>query len=588
MDNLKSMTQVWVSLGRQFDVHPRSIETFVKRVEGEGRQFLYKDLSQLGRDFNRSLIGGESFNTTARFGLAPNGLYPKFLSELFSQVIDNEGLIKLDASATIIQRIRQLTLLYYKVKVPHDEITVLEAVRSFVERDRGLDRPLPPEAASRKATKLIGRLLRGLDPFSTVPRHSSGSTSCRTPNCDKYHSFRFIPRLHAVFPYECNFFLTLTHLTDSLESLLECEVIEDPPARIVAVPKDMRGPRLICCEPREHQFIQQGLMRALYKRVENHYLTKGYVNFTDQEVNRELTLKASETQEWATLDLKDASDRVRWDLVQRLFPLDWVVAFDACRTRFVETGGETTYGPMRKFAPMGSSVCFPVEALVFWSLLHSHLGCEVFVYGDDIILPTARAEEAIHILEYFDLKVNVQKSCYKTPFRESCGIDCWNGHDVSYVKASMEFDTTRKSVKTKRGRKLYQTMASFKSEISWVDFVNNLAETFDWDLGNHVRGIVDEAFGPHYCTTRGLPLTYRCGYRSSNMAFFVHNYNEQLQRWEALLPDVDTLKTACRTEDEFARNELFRLMLTGWNDTHVVGEYAEPNRIRKKYRWRPI
>jgi hypothetical protein len=608
MDNLKSMTQIWVSLGRHYNVHPRSLETFEKRVEGEGRQFLYKELTQLGRDFDRALIGGESFNTTARFGLVSDESYPVFLQELFKQVLDHDGAVRVDAPATIIHQIRQLTLLYYKVKVPHSEEAILEAVTGFVERDMGLNRLLPPPASTRKARGLIGRVLLGLDPFSTVPRHGSGSTSCRTANQDKYHSFRFIPRLDAVFPYDEFFFYNKTHFADSLQSLLDAEVIEEPTARIVAVPKDMRGPRLICCEPREHQYIQQGLMRAIYKRVEHHPLTRGYVNFRNQEVNRTLTLEASRTQKWATLDLKDASDRVRWDLVQDLFPGNWVKALDACRTRFVQVDEKTTYGPMRKFAPMGSAVCFPVEALIFWSLLRSHLGCDVYVYGDDIILPTARAEEAMHILEVYDLQVNAQKSCYKTPFRESCGIDCWAGQDVSYVKARTEFN------------------ASLESETSWVDFVNNIAKTEGWDLGHRLRNIVDRFWEePHYCYSggvyvpgreqevfnlqsdpiRSLPLAYNCEPQAINSACFLHREERDLQRREALLPCIESIKTACRTHHKFHWNEMMRreLVVVGdrqnkgdsslddifFNESfYTVGEYAEPNRTHKKYRWRPV
>jgi hypothetical protein len=576
MDNLKSMIQIWINLGRQFGVHPRTLMTFERRAECEGRQFLYQDLSQLGRDFDRFLIGGEPFNTTARFRRVKGACYPKFMSELFKLCMDKEGNINLDMPAQTIKRIRQLLLLYYKVKVPHHEDDIQKAINSFMERDKGLCRPLPPKESTRKARKLLGRLLDGLDPFQSRPRHGSGATACRTPNHDKYHSFRFLPRLHEAFPYEEFFFYNFTHLCDSLESLLDAEVVAEPSARIVAVPKDMRGPRLICCEPREHQYIQQGLMRDLYDRVENHPLTSGFVNFTNQEVNRDLTLEASENQEWCTLDLKDASDRVRWDLVRELFPGDWVRALDACRTRFVDVGGGKLFGPLRKFAPMGSAVCFPIEALVFWSLLYSHLNasshrkCDVYVYGDDIILPTARAEEAISLLEVYDLKVNVQKSCYRTPFRESCGIDCWMGHDVSYVKARMEFDS------------------STLSETSWVEFVNNISTQYGWTVGHLIRSIVDEVFGPHYCTTSGAALTYECKPRASNNAFFKHRWNPDLHRVEALIPCITTAQTVCRDSEEFHWNEILRSRLTGWSDNYTIGSYAEPNRSHKKYRWRPI
>jgi hypothetical protein len=56
------------------------------------------------------------------------------------------------------------------------------------------------------------------------------------------------------------------------------------------------------------------------------------------------------------------------------------------------------------------------------------------IYGDDVIVPTACAEDAIETLESFGLKVNVDKSCYRGFFRESCGVDAFLGEDVTPVR----------------------------------------------------------------------------------------------------------------------------------------------------------
>jgi hypothetical protein len=148
-------------------------------------------------------------------------------------------------------------------------------------------------------------------------------------------------------------------------------------AKVVLVPKDSRGPRLISAEPLEYQWIQQGVGRSIVAHLEAHHLTKGRVNFTHQEVNRRLAQESSATLELATLDLKDASDRVSLELVRRVFKNtpELVRALEAIRT-------DATLLPdgrvqsLKKFAPMGSAVCFPVEAFVFWAILTASIPCD--------------------------------------------------------------------------------------------------------------------------------------------------------------------------------------------------------------------
>jgi hypothetical protein len=78
-----------------------------------------------------------------------------------------------------------------------------------------------------------------------------------------------------------------------------------PQARVCLVPKDSRGPRIISCEPAELMFIQQGIMRKLYSHLETHHLTAGQINFTDQSINRNLALLASNAKEtWPRLTFR--------------------------------------------------------------------------------------------------------------------------------------------------------------------------------------------------------------------------------------------------------------------------------------------
>lgn len=611
MDSLKSTYPLWVSLAESFRVDPRDIAQFSRRAECEGPQFVLDELTQLGRSFMHTVTTGEAFIVKGRFRTQKGTQLPRFLYTLFSKVLSDEGHLWAHLDPRYIKQIRQLTLLYYKLEIPHEQYTVDKAVEAFIKRDLELgdsfaidqcetETNFSREVVLRRAKVILWDVLgqqANMDTFR--PRHGSGATACRTPNHTKYHSFRYINKLSKAFDLAEIMFFNSTHLCDNLDDYLTWEECEEPCARLTCVPKDRRGPRLICMEPREQMFVQQGLMHKLYDIVESHELTSGFVNFRNQGINRDLARSSSVSQDLATLDLKDASDRVRWDLVQAIFPDGWVTQLDACRTDFVQLPGrETPYGPMRKFAPMGSAVCFPIEALTFWALLKSVMDVDVYVYGDDIILPIDKVDLAIRTLERFDLLVNVEKSCYITPFRESCGADFYDGFDVSYVKLRSLPHRPAKLSSDKWSDN------EVSAEVSYVEFANHILEHYGERTFLGIRDCVDHIYGPHFCTVNPASLTYNCEPRCSNQALFKRRWNTVLQREEWNIPTSESRK---RQYNRPAWGEVYRRSLEGWHTnifdelfeqdedcssnpvelTSQQGLYAVPGCTRK-FRWKTV
>jgi hypothetical protein len=104
----------------------------------------------------------------------------------------------------------------------------------------------------------------------------------------------------------------------------------------------------------------------------------------------------------------------------------------------------------KKFAPMGSALCFPVECIIFAAIVEyaidragdppkRSLYC---VYGDDIVVETEYAEGVISALEEFGFTVNRDKSFYTIThlnFRESCGGEFLFGDDVAPVRIPRRF-----------------------------------------------------------------------------------------------------------------------------------------------------
>jgi hypothetical protein len=167
------------------------------------------------------------------------------------------------------------------------------------------------------------------------------------------------------------------------------------------------------------------------------------------------------TGKYATLDLNEASDRVSLELVRLLFPPHICEYLEACRSSstLLPSGKEIE---LKKFAPMGSCLCFPIMALTIWSILaaaapDAYTRERIYVYGDDVIVPTAYAVDAIKHLESFGLKINHDKSCTSGLFRESCGMDAFKGKDVTPV----------------RFRTVWSSVRSPGSYASWIAYANS-------------------------------------------------------------------------------------------------------------------
>jgi len=574
--NHRILGSLWANLALHSPATKTDRDVFQRRCDCEGIRFLTIDLPALGKDLDRALIVGEPFVLTARFGKQKDSLLPAFLYNIFSKIFTDSGIIRPDASPHHIKWGRQLTLMFYKLEVPHDEATLEAAYAAFCDRDIALDSSLfdvesSSEILERAAARIRGVLSSRKDcTRELVPRHGSGATACRTRPWDKYHRVpRFIQKLNDVFDYSETFFVSASHLCDELKKLTHGPTLDQPVARLSAVPKDSRGPRLICMEPREMMYVQQGLMRMIYQIVEDHPVTRGRVNFTDQSVNKNLAQRASISMEYATLDLKDASDRVRWDVVASLLPFDWVKALNACRTEYIEFPNGYTFGPLEKFAPMGSAVCFPIESLVFWALLSGNICTDVYVYGDDIILPTQHVNAAIALLEKFDLKVNLEKTCYKTHFRESCGGEFYKGHDVGYVKC-------RKFVER-----------NIDSHLSFVGFVNEIIEVYGDSVAARLMSFGDNFYYPHVRTVySNLPLSYKCNLMACNDVLFKRRWNKQLQKYEYRVPIVKARTRKLRSNPKYHWCELLRVLLTGslpydLGKPSRIGEYADGTCIVK-------
>lgn len=240
--------------------------------------------------------------------------------------------------------------------------------------------------------------------------------------------------------------------TDALLSYAFPEISSLKPfdriSKTIFVPKSYKTFRTISMEPASLQYYQQAVWREIDQCVRTSPFLRNHIGFEDQTRNRRLAQIGSIERNFATIDLSAASDSVGYSLVKDVFRGTWLYRYLIClrspRTRL--PNGSVV--ELKKFAPMGSSLCFPIETIVFASICekvardHS-VPKDYSVFGDDIIVPTSIVDDVMHHLAILGFRVNQAKSFFQQNcwFRESCGGEFAWGRDVTPLRISRKYDS---------------------------------------------------------------------------------------------------------------------------------------------------
>jgi hypothetical protein len=463
-------------------------------------------LPRLGKNLDKVLAGVGSLDAVSMaFRPIKNGQLPILFGSLFRQILAMDGTVLPNANVACVKSLRDLLYMLYKLELPYDPKLELKVIQRFIQTEdeikpysdacellavhlakehsinasafvrhgilpcrqeslKSLGLPDQQAKTIRIARRLLFRVFSSFNHLAIWPSHGPGAVSTKEQLSGKYTWSKVARRITQVWPLDEFFYSSLGHICDRQQEINSLDDGESL-AKVVLVPKDSRGPRLISCEPLDFQYIQQGLSRAIVQHVERHPLTRDSVRFTNQEPNRIAALAGSVAGKYATLDLNEASDRVSLGLVRLLFPEPVLTGLEASRSLGTRLPDNSEL-ILHKFAPMGSALCFPVLALTVWSLLVAGFKAlnadrdaisSIYVYGDDVIVPTAYAEHAMNILEFFGLKINRSKSCTKGLFRESCGMDAFKGVPVTPVRI----------------RTVWSSHRCPESYVSWISYANS-------------------------------------------------------------------------------------------------------------------
>jgi len=465
-----------------------SIDVILNRAgsDNDTRRLVITTLAELGKNFEVAVINHTSL-AVPRIWLSqdPLLLLPSVFLQTFRHFFNDDGKIKFSFSTENqreevlnshdlsfrFQILRQSLLAFSKAKDIDPVVDELKDLASF--KSRVSDPSLPTNAQYSPAlldfnsevvpiAKTLlqevllddGRLHPSLQQWKDDPfgRHGPGAVAGGETDRQKWN-FRACTRLQSnLLAGACGDLSTVKY-TDPED--FECL------SRLSVVPKDVTKKRYICIEPKELMFAQQGLMKVMYELICSSFLTRSAIHLFDQSHN----FYACRRKGVSTIDLSDASDRLRLGLCRLLLPKEAFKLFTRYRSSGIELPDGEVIRPYTSMATMGNALCFPIESLMFWALsLGSCLAQDVYngtygsvaeviwmirnrpwpiirrysiyVFGDDIIIPDSYFLGVCETLELSGLKVNTNKSCFSTtsPVKESCGAYWWGNFDVRVIK----------------------------------------------------------------------------------------------------------------------------------------------------------
>lgn len=613
------------TLGAEFEKDLTRLEALVVR---RGIRVYLVDLPAVCKHLDRCLAGGH-YNRSglpATSRVSNRVVIPKFLRGLYLMVFHESGSLREDYSSEAIFFLRQILSVGKKATYPCSDRAVEDEVLEFVATDSQLPEPekfwdasSPSDLAEdppyhgfgnsgllrertetydsvtgaelsiflTKLDTVSGIVTSTLGPYRPADwrfRHGPGAISETTSICNKYSWSNWSEVLEMEYPLADCGFHNHPSWADRCENGVGIES-KIPSSRLIAVPKTFSGPRLIAAEPSEHQWCQQNSWDYFGSRCGRSWL-RGFVAFRDQSLNQSLCTEGSETGSLATVDLSAASDRVTCHVAGQFFRGNprLLRALRSSRTRGLTqklTRRAPEFVKLRKFSTMGSANTFPVESLIFLGIALAAVATkrrrectteylrslerEVAVFGDDIVIPSDSRELFVHALEVLFFKVNTQKSFWTGKFRESCGVDSFNGVNVTPVYWRQPYEGGPESLS------------------SVVECRNNFYNKFLLNTSAYLESTLPYGL-PQVDTNSGVfGLKTRCRLQHSELP---RRYNASLQRVEARVLSMISTQRRTPTNDDTALLQYF----TEEPSPDHIWVHGVPQRpqLRMKKRWVPL
>lgn len=267
-----------------------------------------------------------------------------------------------------------------------------------------------------------------------------------------YWSVNVVARPYFAAALSANFHFSARPAQRSLAGVQSFQVLENDLAscckvtnynKVGFVPKTAKTHRAIAVEPLGNTYLQKGCDQALRDR-----LRRVGLDLSKQGPNQQMAREGSFDDEnsFVTIDLSSASDSISIGLCRALLPPDWFYFLNSLRSPSYMLPGSNEPVRYEKFVSMGNGFCFPLQTLLFASLIkgvdsNARPGVDFRVYGDDIIVRKNISCAVISLLERVGFKTNSRKTFVDGPFRESCGSNWYLGEDVTPMTLDWKLDS---------------------------------------------------------------------------------------------------------------------------------------------------
>lgn len=569
-------------------------------VNLRGSKFITLDLVAVGKHFDKCLSTELYIPSHLPFQKArkKGEVVPRLFGGLLRRVFNSDGKLRQDVDLTAVSLLRQLYYAGKKVQHDCDDSATYKTVAEFFDVEMDCRSPdlrwdcddlgcsidvrhhlrdaVPdgmPGADAQLRLPLLdlqGRSSLGTYPsrelLDTVqlladivsndigevtydalkPKHGPGAVSDLPRKSLKYSFPNWPLKLELSFPASTFALPNEGFFEEAIEGGVVKLSRHEPPSKLIAVPKTQKGPRLIASEPTAHQWMQQGVRAWLLTRFEDTFLSKS-IDFHDQRPSQRAALQASTLGTGCTIDLSSASDRLSLWCVERFFRLNWSLleALHATRTRWVVNEIDKKspeFLVLRKFAPMGSALTFPVQSIIYATVciacmifrkygkassqmgferlrsIASECASQVVIFGDDLIVPEEDYSLVSEVLTYLGLKVSIDKTFVGGKFYESCGVDAFAGVDVTptyYLQHPVESDPSSIVSAVETSNNLHR--AGLWVAADWL--IAEMPFFYRKKLG--IDAMEDGAFGLKSFVGRSI-------------SHLMEVWNENLQHWEQL------------------------------------------------------
>lgn len=537
----KVLTDVSIMCNVSMD---RDLITIRSRVEAEGESFLTITLPSFAKDFEKSLEQGFIERTQFKAFKRPHtgSLIPAFLRGIVSMVFDpKDGTLREDSSIEAVDCVRQICYTFNKLKKECKDARQRKAIEAFLQCEADLHCVRLSTWKYRKDYRDIARIVfsglfnvlqENLFDDGLIPKHGPGAVVEKLSGNAKFGSRTWTRRLSRAMPPDNYLFSNSEAWLEEHGQLTILDQKDEQPVKVMFVPKTQKSPRVIAIEPVHMQYAQQAFMKPLVELIEQDPILGKSIHFTDNSINGSLARASSMDRKFATLDMSEASDRVHAALVSDLFSIshrDLCSAIFAARSKTAQLPDGRVIA-LKKFASMGSALCFPMESMVFFTLCVlaglmytgksasqpciKDVASKITIFGDDIIVPAAWSGMCSNVLESVGLRVNHSKSFSRGYFRESCGTDAYKGHLVTPVY-----------VRTSAPKAYHDT----DELLSWAATANLFYLKGFWKTALYMRTFVEHLTGvlPHV-----TEHSSSVGWTSFQQYYSVERWNVSLSRFE--------------------------------------------------------